>query len=293
MLHEIAGLAVAHTARELRAQVLAWRHLGLRVALVPTMGALHEGHLSLIDAALARADRVVVSIFVNPKQFGPGEDLDRYPRTLTQDCGLCRGRGAHLCYAPSAAEMYPQGYQTSVRVGALTEPLCGASRPHFFEGVTTVVAKLLNAAMADVAIFGEKDYQQLQVVARMVRDLDHPTTIIGVPTVRESDGLALSSRNTYLSPQERLAARAIHAGICHAQSDVSSARAPLAAAEIEDRVRGGIAAAGGRVDYVAVVDPDTLVPLPVVDRPARLLIAAFFGPTRLIDNAPLAPQSRA
>ena len=279
----IGGLAVVRSVAAVRAQVAAWRAAGRTVGLVPTMGALHEGHLGLIDLARRHADRVLVSIFVNPTQFAPGEDFAVYPRALAADCTLCHGRGADLAFTPAAAEMYDADFQTRIEVQRLGSGLCALSRPHFFGGVATVVLKLLNIAMADVAVFGDKDYQQLQVIRRMVRDMNHPTRIVGAPLAREPDGLAMSSRNAYLSPDHRQQAPAIYRGLqlaCAAAAAGRRDRSGLIALVVAE-----IEASGGRVDYVDLVDADSLLALDQADGPARLLVAAFYGATRLIDNA--------
>ncbi|GAB4251042.1 pantoate--beta-alanine ligase [Deferrisoma sp.] len=270
------------TIDAMRAWSRAARARGETVGFVPTMGYLHEGHLRLVARARELADRVVVSIFVNPTQFGPGEDFDRYPRDEERDRRLCEEAGVDAVFFPSAAEMYPEGYQTYVTVEEISKPLCGASRPGHFRGVATVVLKLFHAVEPDVAVFGEKDYQQLQVVRRMVRDLNVPVRIVGVPTVREADGLALSSRNTYLSDEERRQALAIPRAIRWAQEQVEAGvRDPGAlAGEIRSLLEG----AGLRVDYVEIRHPDTLEPVGSIDDRALLAIAAFAGRTRLIDN---------
>ncbi len=255
------------------------------VGVVMTMGALHEGHETLLRAARERADHVLVTIFVNPLQFGPNEDFDRYPRTLDADLEVCRRAGADLVFAPSVTDMYPGG-EPAVRVnpGPLGEDLEGLSRPGFFHGVLTVVLKLLQLTRPELAFFGEKDYQQLTLVRRMCRDLDVPVEVVGVPTVREPDGLALSSRNRYLSPIERQVAlglsRALRAGVEAAEAN-RDAGAVLTAAH----AAFGAAAPDARLDYLVLTDPD-LAPGPV-HGPARLLIAAWVGGTRLIDNAPV------
>ena len=255
-----------------------------RVAVVMTMGALHDGHGSLLRAARERADHVLVTIFVNPLQFGPNEDLDRYPRTLESDLEICARAGADLVFAPSAREMYPDGPpQVRVNPGPLGEELEGASRPGFFHGVLTVVLKLLQLTRPDLAFFGEKDYQQLTLVTRMVRDLNVPVEVVGVPTVREPDGLALSSRNRYLSAAERASALALSAGL----------RAGAEAAAAGGSAAGALAAARARVQAEPGVDLDYLVLLapdlgPAPERgAARLLVAARTGTTRLIDNIPI------
>ncbi len=270
------------TIEAMRAWSRAARARGETVGFVPTMGYLHEGHLRLVARARELADRVVVSIFVNPTQFGPGEDFDRYPRDEARDRRLCEEAGVDAVFFPSAAEMYPEGYQTYVTVEEISKPLCGASRPGHFRGVATVVLKLLNAVEPDVAVFGEKDYQQLQVVRRMVRDLNLPVRIVGVPTVREADGLALSSRNTYLSQEERRQALAIPRALRWAQEQVEAGVRDAGALAAE--IRSSLEAAGLRVDYVEIRHPDTLEPVGSIDDRALLAVAAFAGRTRLIDN---------
>lgn len=255
------------------------------VGVVMTMGALHEGHESLLRAARERADHVIVTIFVNPLQFGPTEDFDRYPRTLDADLEVCRRAGADLVFAPAVADMYPGGApQVRLNPGPLGEDLEGLSRPGFFHGVLTVVLKLLQLTRPDLTFFGEKDYQQLTLVRRMCRDLDVPVEVVGVPTVRESDGLALSSRNRYLSGEERQVAlslsRALRAGAEAAEAG-RDAGAVLSAAH----AAFGAGEPGARLDYLVLTDPD-LEPGPV-QGPARLLVAAWVGQTRLIDNAPV------
>lgn len=278
----VAGLPVARTVTAVRAQVAAWRGAGQSVALVPTMGALHEGHLGLIELARAQADRVIVSIFVNPTQFAAGEDFEDYPRTLERDCRLCRQRRADLAFVPPASEMYDAGFQTRIQVERLGSGLCGQSRPHFFGGVAVVVLKLLNIVMAEVAVFGDKDYQQLQVIRRMVRDLNHPTRIVGAPIAREADGLAMSSRNAYLDPNQRAQAAAIHRGLQRARDAALQGTHDRAA--LVALVAAEIAASGGQIDYVDLVEASTLEPVANALAPARLLVAARYGQTRLIDN---------
>ena len=269
----------------LREAVSALRHEGGRIALVPTLGALHEGHLSLVRAAKARADHVVVSIFVNPIQFGPNEDLDAYPRKEEADAALLRAEGAALLWAPTVGARYPDGFATRITVRGVSEGLCGGARPGHFDGVATVVTKLFNQVRPDVALFGEKDYQQLAVIRRMVADLDQPVEIVGVPIVRGADGLALSSRNAYLDADQRARAvalsRAMRAGV--ARLEAGEAPGPVL-----ERIRADLAEAGFvSVDYVELRDADSLVPVEKLDRPGRLLGAAWLGTTRLIDNFPV------
>jgi pantoate--beta-alanine ligase len=277
---------VAHivsTIAELRSAIAALKHASAgsgRIGMVPTMGALHAGHVSLVNAAKAQCDHVVVSIFVNPTQFAPHEDFDAYPRTL--DADLARlGDAAALVFAPTAREMYPQGFATTISVGGPSAGLETDFRPHFFAGVATVVAKLLLAALPDIAVFGEKDYQQLQVVRQLARDLVLPTRIIGAATLRETDGLAMSSRNAYLSPDERKIAARLNAILRDAarQAERGDLRAAEAAAE------SALKAAGfDSVDYVAIRDAESLSVIDALERPARILAAAKIGKTRLIDN---------
>ncbi|MBE0617045.1 MAG: pantoate--beta-alanine ligase [Proteobacteria bacterium] len=278
-IHEVRG-----ASREARAR-------GQRVALVPTMGFLHEGHAALLHRARELADLVVVSIFVNPTQFGPHEDLERYPRDLEGDRKLCRSAGVDLIFAPPVNEMYPVGFLTHVDVEGLTQPLCGASRPGHFRGVATVVAKLFLAVEPDVAVFGEKDYQQLQVVRRMVRDLNLAVEIVGVPTVREPGGLARSSRNAYLSAEERDRALSLYRALEGAQALVS--RGEDRPAAVEMAARNILEAAGAQVEYAEVRDPETLERAEHVAPRALLALAAYVGRTRLIDNRILvAPRAR-
>ena len=276
---------------ELRAAVDRLRAAG-DVALVPTMGALHEGHLTLVREARKQAPGVVVSIFVNPTQFGPNEDLDAYPRQLAEDTQLLEGEGVDLLWAPSAEEVYPHGFATTVSVSGLSGTLCGASRPGHFDGVATVVAKLFNQVRPDVALFGEKDWLQLAVIRRMARDLDLTLPladrILGVPTVREADGLAMSSRNRYLSPEDRARAAALPQLMREA---IARIEAGGDVSEALDALRGGLADTGfASLDYAGLADAESLQPLRDASaRPARLFVAARIGGTRLIDNIPVAP----
>jgi pantoate--beta-alanine ligase len=274
---------IIRSLNALRAAVRGWRASGERVALVPTMGALHAGHMALVDAARRRADRVVVSIFVNPTQFGPNEDLAAYPRREASDAALLEAGKVDLLWAPDVAEMYPEGFASTVSVRGISEGLCGAARPGHFDGVATVVAKLLNQVTPDVALFGEKDWQQLAVVRRMVADLDIGVEIAGVPTVREDDGLARSSRNAYLDPEQRLIARALPRALGEAAAAIG--RGEAVAAALESAERRLIEAGFVGVDYILLCDAETLVPMRAwAERPARLLVAARLGTTRLIDN---------
>jgi pantoate--beta-alanine ligase len=277
-------LPIVRTIADLRAQVAAWRRADLRVGFVPTMGALHEGHLSLVRLARTRADRVVASVFVNPTQFGPNEDFDAYPRDEARDAGLLESAGCHLLYAPSVAEMYPPGASTTVTVAGVSEPLDGQARPGHFAGVATVVTKLLNQCAPDVAVFGEKDFQQLAVIRRLVRDLDLAVEIVGGPTARADDGLALSSRNAYLSEAERPVAARLNAVLREVLARVRSGE-PVAAAE-QAAVAALLAAGFRKVDYVEARVPETLERLGPgpASGPVRVLGAAHLGRTRLIDN---------
>jgi pantoate--beta-alanine ligase len=258
------------------------------VAFVPTMGALHEGHLELVREAKRRAPFAAVSIFVNPTQFGPNEDLARYPRNLDADLERCASVGADVVFAPEPAEMYPPGDATRVRVGALAEPLCGAFRPGHFEGVATVVAKLFALAAPCVAVFGRKDYQQLRVVERMAKDLLFAVEVVGVPTVRDVDGLALSSRNAYLSPKDRERARSIPRALGEAWSAFE--KGERRAGALREIALGRIAPNATKIDYVTVADPETLAPIDDAAKlggPALLALAVFVDKTRLIDNVVL------
>ncbi len=277
-----SSLPIVRDVAGLRAQISAWRGQGLRVGLVPTMGALHDGHLSLVRAAKEKCDRAVATLFVNPKQFAPNEDFERYPRDEAGDGAMLASAGCDLLYAPERTIMYPDGFATSVIVTSVSTPLEGEFRPHFFGGVATVVTKLLLQALPDAAFFGEKDYQQLQVIKRMAGDLDIPVAIEGCATVRESDGLAMSSRNAYLSADERrIAARLNH--ILHDAIKAVHAGEPIAQAEAE-AARHLSAAGFTSIDYVAIRDAQTLQPVTDSSRPARILAAAWLGKTRLIDN---------
>ena len=256
------------------------------LALVPTMGFLHDGHASLIRAGRNLAPTVAVTIFVNPTQFGPNEDLSRYPRDLENDLRRCESAGASFVFAPdSPLELYPAGFQTYVEPGPLAAPLCGARRPGHFRGVSTVVAKLFALSRADVALFGEKDYQQLLVIRRMAKDLDLGTEVIGRPIVREQDGLALSSRNAYLSPEERTRANALWKAILSLRERFRAGERDAAA--LEALARQTLERAGLRVDYAELRDPIELQPVSRPDPATRLFLAAFLGKTRLIDNAAL------
>ncbi|GEO98521.1 pantoate--beta-alanine ligase [Methylobacterium haplocladii] len=272
----------------LRRQVRAWRSAGDTIVLVPTMGALHEGHRALVAYAKTNLGRrVVASIFVNPTQFGPTEDFSRYPRDVAADLAALGEAGADAAYVPGAETMYPEGFASRIELDSPSEGLCGAFRPGHFSGVATVVTKLINQAQPDIALFGEKDFQQLQVIRRVTRDLDMPVAIAGMPTLREADGLALSSRNRYLSAAERAVAPRLHAVLASIAKDLA------AGGEAGPLVADGLAtleAAGfGPVQYLEVRDAETLSPVARVERPARVLVAAYLGRTRLIDNVAVAP----
>lgn len=279
-----SALPVVRTVAELRAQVRAWRQAGLRVGFVPTMGALHEGHLSLVRLARTKADRVVASIFVNPTQFAPHEDFEAYPRDEAGDMAQLASAGCDLLYAPAVEEMYPPGAATTVTVSGVTDCMDGIARPTHFQGVATVVTKLLNQCGPDVAVFGEKDFQQLQVIRRLTADLDIPVEIVGAPTARAEDGLALSSRNAYLTPAERKVAVRLNEVLRDALDRLHRGE-PVAATE-RQAVADLQAAGFTKVDYVETRTPDTLARLGPgsVDGPLRILAAAHIGRTRLIDN---------
>jgi pantoate--beta-alanine ligase len=285
-------VAVAATAAEVRRLVGAARRTGLKIGLVPTMGALHEGHASLIRQARAETGYVVVSIFVNPTQFGPTEDLTRYPRPLVADLATCAACGADLAFVPTVDTIYPRGFRTFVEVTGLQDVLEGASRPGHFRGVATVVLKLLNLVQPDIAWFGQKDAQQVRIVQQLVRDLDVPVEICVGPTVREADGLALSSRNQYLNSGQRRAAVVLSRALQAAESLYAAGERD--AARIAATMRDLIGSApGALLDYAAIVDADTLVPVVTVRGPALVALAVRFGTTRLIDNVLLPNQSGA
>lgn len=285
------GVRAVQTVRDLeslRQAIAGWQAEGCRVALVPTMGALHAGHMALVEAARRPGTKVVASIFVNPKQFGPKEDLARYPRREMADARLLADNGCDLLWLPPVEAMYPDGFATTVSVSGVSEGFDGASRPGHFDGVATVVAKLFNQTRADVAYFGEKDFQQLAVIRRMVADLDMAIEIVGVPTQRDDDGLALSSRNIYLDEEQRAKAVALPRALGVAARAIGRGdTSETALAE----ARSTLVAAGFEVDYVALVDSETLAEHPLADRPRRLLAAARMGTTRLIDNIAVEPSA--
>lgn len=276
-------VAVLDSVAALRSAVQAWRAKGERVALVPTMGALHAGHASLVTEGLNRADRVVASIFVNPTQFAPTEDFSKYPRTFEADLAKLGAAGADACFAPGVEDMYPKGFSTSVTLeGPAKADLEDRFRPTHFAGVATVVAKLLNQAQADVAIFGEKDYQQLKVVTQMARDLDIATEIVGAQTVREADGLAMSSRNVYLSAPDRSKAPALYATLTRSAQRIAAGEA---IAHVMSEAHEQIVGAGFAIDYIEARHAETLDRIARrADGPIRVLVAAKIGTTRLIDN---------
>lgn len=280
-----AGPKIIRTVAQVRAITTAWAQNGDTIGVVPTMGALHEGHLSLVRLAKARTDRVIVTLFVNPKQFNRQADLASYPRTEDRDAQKLAALGVPILFCPSASEMYPEGFSTNVSVAGVSEGLCGAGRPGHFDGVATVVTKLLLSTMADFAFFGEKDFQQLMVVRRLVDDLNMATRIVGCPTVREPDGLALSSRNVKLTPDQRAVAPAMAEALRHAAAKIAKgANVP----DSIDAARQAIVEAGyDNVEYLELRAEDNLQKLSAFTRPARLLAAAWLGDVRLIDNVPI------
>ncbi|MFN4033533.1 MAG: pantoate--beta-alanine ligase [Fimbriimonadales bacterium] len=276
-------MEIVRTVEAVRQWTSGQRAAGRAVHFVPTMGYFHEGHLSLMRRAKADDGAVIVSIFVNPLQFGAGEDLDRYPRDLERDRRMAESVGVDALFVPEASEMYPEGYQTTVRVGALSQPLCGRSRPGHFEGVATVVLKLFNIVAPDRAYFGMKDYQQLRVVQQMTRDLNLPIEIVPCPIVREPDGLAMSSRNVYLTADERVAATVLYRSLQWAQAQAQAGERN--ATRLREGVYQQIAHEPlARIDYVEVVDAETLQPVERIERPTLIAVAAYFGKARLIDN---------
>ena len=276
--------SISRTVEDFHGAIRRWSADGLRTAVVPTMGAVHPGHLSLVDAALRHADRVAATLFVNPKQFSPQEDLGTYPRDEAADLASFGAAGVHHVFAPSPDVMYPDGFAMTISMaGAAKAGLEDKVRPHFFSGVATVVAKLLVAASADVAMFGEKDYQQLLVVRQLVRDLGLPTSVVGVPTMREADGLAMSSRNVRLTPKHRSMAPRLNEALVHAADNIRSGAAPSAAASA---ARRALVKSGFKVDYVVARNANTLGRIDNAGEPVRLLAAVRLGKVRLIDNVP-------
>lgn len=280
-------MQTVHTIAELRAQVMAWKRAGEQVALVPTMGNLHRGHIHLVERARELAPRTVASIFVNPMQFGPSEDFAAYPRTLDADSRQLETAGLDLLFAPGVTEVYPRPLEqmTQVTVPELPAVLCGASRPTHFSGVTTVVSKLFNMVQPDIAVFGEKDWQQLVIIRRMATDLDMPVTVVGVPTVREPDGLALSSRNGYLSAEERAIAPTLYATLRATAERLRAGERDFAALEAEAKAQ--LASAGFRPDYFEIRRPADLQRPNLEDAELRIFAAAWLGRARLIDNWPV------
>ncbi len=283
-------MRIIESIAEMQQAAEAWRCERKRVGLVPTMGYLHEGHLELMRALRRRSDVLVASVFVNPAQFGPNEDLARYPRDLERDVRLMTEAGVDIAFIPQARDIYPDGYQTFVNVTEVTAPLCGRSRPAFFRGVATVVAKLFNIVRPHAAIFGEKDFQQLVTIRRMVQDLNMDIEIIGHPTVREADGLAMSSRNAYLTPEQHEKAIRLNRSLREAQTLVQSGE--RSSAVILDKVREVLAEGDDvRIDYVQLCAPATLEEVAQIAGPALLALAVHVGPARLIDNAILSPSA--
>ncbi len=279
-------MEIIKDVKAMKAYVKAIKTKGETICLVPTMGYLHEGHLDLMRMGRPLADHLIISIFVNPTQFGAGEDLDKYPRDLPRDTRLAESVGVDCIFNPEAADMYPQGYATYVNVEGITEGLCGASRPGHFRGVTTVVAKLFNIIEPDISVFGEKDYQQLAVIRRMVEDLNMNVKVLAHRTVREEDGLAMSSRNKYLSPEERKNALVLNRSLGFARDRVRSGERSAAAikSEVEKMIAG---TPGCTIDYVEIVNPDLLTPLETIGTRAVMAMAVRVGKTRLIDNITL------
>lgn len=278
-------MIIAETVKEVRKQVAQWRAEGLTVGLVPTMGALHEGHASLVEAAAEQCDRVVASIFVNPTQFGKGEDLDSYPRNFKKDCEILTQKGCHMVFHPDVSEMYPDGFATYVNLESeMTAQLCGKSRPGHFRGVCTVVSKLFNIVTPDYAYFGQKDAQQLAVIRQMVRDMNFGIEIVGCPTVREDDGLAKSSRNTYLNSEEREAAAVLYKSIEVARDMIKAKGAVAATDVIESMIQIIAAEPLAEIDYIEAVDGISLEPAEFVTTGTLIAMAVKIGDTRLIDN---------
>ena len=275
-------MKILSTLEDLTSLRSEWQGRNLRISLVPTMGYLHSGHLSLVELARQQSDRVLLSLFVNPTQFGPNEDLDRYPRDFERDVRLASEAGVDALFQPPVSAMYAPDHSTWVQEESLSQTLCGASRPGHFRGVTTVVLKLFNLSGCQVAVFGRKDAQQALIICRMVRDLNLPVQIVLAPLIRESDGLAVSSRNKFLNSEERQQALSLSRGIFQAQARYRSG--VRESAQLLALVQESISGAGGRIDYIEVMTQDTLRPLSYLDRPALLAAAAFFGSTRLIDN---------
>ncbi len=280
---ESQAMLIVDKIQDLRKALAGWRSVGKTIALVPTMGALHEGHLSLLRTGKKLCNRTVVTIFLNPMQFGCNEDLGTYPSNLEKDIHLLETNNADLLFAPTSPEIYPTGFSTSVRVEGLSEGLCGLSRVGHFDGVATVVTKLLMQTQPDQAIFGEKDYQQLQVIRRLAIDLDIPVEIVGSPTMRETDGLALSSRNAYLSPDQRIQASGLYRMLTWASAQIL--QEPKEVGKICEQAKANLLNTGfSKIDYFELCNAHTLAPMEILHSPARLLAAAHIGKARLIDN---------
>jgi pantoate--beta-alanine ligase len=283
-------MEVIESISEMKNLVKEWKQRGLSIGFVPTMGYLHEGHLALVRRAKELSDRVVVSIFVNPIQFAPGEDYQRYPRDLERDKALLEKEGVDVLFVPKVQEMYPPGFQTYVEVKELSSGLCGRYRTGHFVGVATVVLKLFNIVQPDIAVFGEKDYQQLKVIQRMVQDLNLDVKIISHPTVREEDGLAMSSRNTYLSPEERKSAIALYKALNLAEELINQGERRVAT--LKEKLKEFIESFPyTKVQYIEFVHPETLKEVERVDEPTLLALAVFVGKARLIDNKIIVPKS--
>jgi len=282
-------MKLIHDVKEMQQTALALKHTGKRIAFVPTMGFLHEGHASLLREGRKRGDCLVLSIFVNPTQFGPNEDLERYPRNLERDCALAEACGVDIIFAPAAAGMYPPGFQTTVSLGPLTEPLCGASRPGHFNGVAVVVAKLFSIVQPDIAFFGKKDFQQLAIIRQMTADLNLPLEIVGMPIVREADGLAMSSRNSYLSPQERQQALCLYRALCKVRKLFAEGECSVERllAEARSQIMEAPAAV---IDYLELRDSTSLKPVKQAGSGTLLAMAVKIGSTRLIDNTVLGDE---
>ncbi|MEZ6141091.1 MAG: pantoate--beta-alanine ligase [Zavarzinella sp.] len=273
----------------IREKIRSIHHEGKLIGLVPTMGALHDGHAELMRTARGQCDYLVTSIFVNPVQFGPNEDYDRYPRTFEADKELCRGCGVDAIFAPTVGEMYPDGFQTYIDVTEVSKGLCGDRRPHHFRGVTTVVGKLFHIVSPDIAWFGQKDAQQVRVIRQMVKDLLFPVNIVEVPTVREPDGLALSSRNRYLTESQRTQATCLVQALRHAEAKLKTGVRQVSQLRLE-MIAIVDAMPDARLDYIEIVDEQTLQPMTEIDRPALVALAVYFDQTRLIDNTILVPN---
>jgi pantoate--beta-alanine ligase len=287
----VISIKIVHSIAEMQTHSNLLRRKGKTIAFVPTMGFLHDGHLSLIREGRKRADCLMVSIFVNPTQFGPAEDLKTYPRNFSRDLELTRKEGVDVVFAPSDKELYPEEFQTVVRLETLPGHLCGISRPHFFSGVATVVTKLFNIVKPHMAIFGQKDFQQMVVIRRMVQDLNLDIEIVGCPTVRETDGLAMSSRNSYLSPDQRRHARCLYEALENAQVLLSSG-IDAAGRLIKDASERILSHPQTDIDYIAICDPETLEDITSINRPALMALAVKIGATRLIDNRILDPGEK-